>query len=482
MQVDFELTMSRLKDILSRFSNSRWPFRAMVMVMILSFACLMGMGAFVLARQFTLSNLTVSAQSGPQLTGGQAITGAGGTPVPGATGSSTVPRLEPTLTPWDGAGRVTILLLGLDYRDWEAGIDYSRSDTMILLTLDPLTRSAGILSIPRDMWVAIPGFQHAKINTAYYLGEAHKLPGGGPGLAVKTVEQFLGVPINFYAQIDFDAFIRFINEIGGVKVNIPAPITVDMLGDGYRTKKKLQPGPQVLTGEIALAYARNRYTEGGDFDRAARQQQVILGIRNQILRFKMLPVLIQKRDALYQDLSKGVHTNLTLDQVVQLALIASKVPESNIKQGVIGKGYVLFGESPDKLSILIPLSDKIHALRDEIFAASSALGPATPGTDLERMLAEKARVSIQNQSHTSGLADRTSQYLASQGVSVANVSDTPQNLTLTTLIDHTGKPFTAKYLVNLMGISPLKIVFDENPASSTDIELLLGDDWARKNP
>jgi hypothetical protein len=196
----------------------------------------------------------------------------------------------------------------------------------------------------------------------------------------------------------------------------------------------------------------------------------------------MLPVLIQKREALYQELSAGVHTNLSLDQAVQLAVMASQVPKENIKRGVIGKGYVLFGESPDKLSILIPLPDKIHALRDEIFTVSSALGPLTPGSDLERMIAEGARLSVTNQSHTTGLAERTSQYLGSQGVNVISTSDTPQNLALTTLIDHTGKPFSAKYLVNLMGISPGKIIFDENPNSPMDIELLLGDDWARKNP
>jgi hypothetical protein len=301
-------------------------------------------------------------------------------------------------------------------------------------------------------------------------------------LAVKTVEQFLGVPINFYAQIDFNAFVRFIDEIGGVKVDIPAPITVDLLGDGYRTLKKLKPGVQVLTGKIALAYARARHTEGGDFDRAARQQQVILGIRDRILSFDMLPVLIQKRETLYQELSTGVHTNLSLDQAVQLAVIASQVPRENIKQGVLGKGYVLFGESPDKLSVLIPLPDKVHALRDEIFTVSGALGPLTPGSDLERMIAEGAHLSISNQSQTPGLAERTSQYLGSQGVNVAGVSETPQNLTLTTLIDHTGKPFTAKYLINLMGISPGKIIFDENPGSPVDIELLLGDDWARNIP
>jgi len=473
--------MQKAKVWLARFSNRTWLIRGIALILILSFSCLIGMGSFVAARQLTISNLTVSKESVPQLVEGQAPAGADGNLTTGGSKPS-APQIEPELTPWDGASRVTILLLGLDYRDWETGTDYSRSDTMILLTMDPLTHTAGVLSIPRDMWVAIPGFQHGKINTGYYLGEAYKLPGGGPGLAVKTVEQFLGIPINFYAQIDFDAFMRFIDELGGVKVNVPAPITVDLLGDGYRTLKKLKPGVQVFPGKIALAYARARHTEGGDFDRAERQQQVILGIRDRILSFDMLPILIQKREALYQELSSGVHTNLSLDQAVQLAVMASQVPSESIKRGVIGKEYVLFGESPDKLSILIPLPDKIHALRDEIFAASSALGPLTAGSDQERMVAEGSRVAVVNQSNTAGLAERTSQFLGSQGVNVAQTSDAPQNLTLTTIIDHTGKPFTTKYLVDLLGITPGKIIFDENPGSPVDIELLLGNDWARKSP
>jgi len=72
--------------------------------------------------------------------------------------------------------------------------------------------------------------------------------------------------------------VRFINELGGIKIDVPAPITIDLLGDGYRTIKKLKPGVQVLNGKYALAYARARHTEGGDFDRAERQQQVIMGI------------------------------------------------------------------------------------------------------------------------------------------------------------------------------------------------------------
>jgi hypothetical protein len=143
-----------------------------------------------------------------------------GTPVPDI-GELPAPIAIPEsdLPPaWDGASRINILLIGLDYRDWEAGLGAPRSDTMILLTIDPLTRTAGMLSIPRDMWVNIPGFGYSRINTAYSSGEGNKLPGGGPELARKTVEQFIGVPVQYYAQIDFFTFVEFIDLIGGIDV------------------------------------------------------------------------------------------------------------------------------------------------------------------------------------------------------------------------------------------------------------------------
>ena len=123
--------------------------------------------------------------------------------------------------PWDGASRVNILFLGLDYRDWEAGEGAPRSDTMILFTVDPLSKTAGIITIPRDLWVNIPGFGYSRINTAYSSGEGNKLPGGGPGLAIKTVEQLLGVPIQYFAQVDFLAFEEAIDAMGGLYICIP---------------------------------------------------------------------------------------------------------------------------------------------------------------------------------------------------------------------------------------------------------------------
>ncbi|MCI0521823.1 MAG: LCP family protein [Chloroflexi bacterium] len=350
---------------------------------------------------------------------------------------------------------------------------------MILLTLDPLTGEAGILSVPRDLWVAIPDFKHGKINTAYYLGDAYKLPGGGPGLAVKTLEQFLGVPINFYAQIDFGAFVRFIDEIGGVKINVPERITIDLLGSGPETKKTLQPGVQVLPGEWALAYARARYTEGGDFDRARRQQQVILAIRDRILSLDMLPILIEKADVLYQELASGIHTNLTLEQTVKLAALASQVEETKIKRGVIGKEYVLFGQSPDGLSILIPLPDKIHTLRDEIFAASGALGPLTPGNGQERMAAEAAKVAVLDGSRAGSQAELGGAYLRGQGLNVISEGVNGQPVVRTTLILHRPVPFTASFLMELVDISPRAVIFAPDASAAADVEIILSDDWRK---
>jgi LCP family protein required for cell wall assembly len=380
------------------------------------------------------------------------------------------------LTPWDGVGRVTVLIMGLDYRDWRSGEKYSRSDTMILLTLDPLTKTAGVLSIPRDLWVAIPGFQHGKINTAYYLGDAYKLPGGGPGLAVKTVELFLGVPINYYAVIDFDSFVKFIDDIGGVKIDVPAPIRIDLLGDGSNTIKDLKPGIQVLPGEWALAYARNRHTQNGDFDRARRQQQIILGIRNRILDFNMLPRLISNAPVLYQDLFSGIRTNLTLDDTLRLALLAQQVTADHIKQSLISEKDVLYGWSPDKLSILIPIPDKVVAVRDEIFTNGADLGPLTPGSPQQKMVAENASVAIYNGSSNAEVEDNIVNYLRSTGMNIVSTGNAPQTYSSTIIVDHTGSPYDLGFLVDKLKISPSRIQIKYDVNAPVDIEVFLGND------
>lgn len=393
----------------------------------------------------------------------------------------------PQPIPWDGASRVTVLMMGLDFRDWEANEGAPRTDTMILLTIDPINRTAGMLSIPRDLWVNIPsGFNYGRINTAYQLGEVYEYPGGGPKLAMETVEELLGVPIDYYAQIDFSAFERFIDEIGGVKVDIPEKIVVDPLGDN--NTKTLKPGVQTLPGDLALAYARARKTEGGDFDRAQRQQQVILAIRNRILSFDMLPTLIAKSGVLYNELSSGIHTNLTLDESIRLAWLASQISEDQIRKGIISPPdqvslYTATSADGQQQEVLKPITEKIRILRDEIFTAAGPTSPAADSLDQKtRLETEAARVSILNGTYTPGLAALTQEYLQSQGVQVTETGNAQQVLTYTEITYYTGKPYTVQFLVDLMKIDKIRIYYFNDPAHPVDIEVTLGTTWANDNP
>ncbi len=411
------------------------------------------------------------------------------TPTPGGEGELVrdpslplQPVGMPTPEPWDGADRVSLLVMGLDYRDWAAGEGPPRTDTMILFTVDPVNRTAGILSIPRDLWVNIPGFDYGRINSAYQLGEAYQLVGGGPQLATDTVEELLGVPVDYYAQIDFGAFVRFIDEIGGVKIDVPEKIKIDPMGDN--TSKTLKPGVQTLPGDLALAYVRARKTEGGDFDRAQRQQQVIMGIRKRILEFDMLPNLISKAPVLYEELAGGIRTNLSLDLAIRLAWLAMQIPAENIKQGAIGSEQVSFASSPDgQQEVLKPITEKIRLLRDEIFTESGPASPMANNWELNKLLAaENASIILLNGSSAPGLAASTADYLKSLGLNVIETGNAESYATYTEITFYTGKPYTVAHLVEMMKVSEFRIKHVFDPARGADIVIILGDDWAVSNP
>jgi anionic cell wall polymer biosynthesis LytR-Cps2A-Psr (LCP) family protein len=359
-----------------------------------------------------------------------------GTEAAGAVGpTSTVAPLEQLPDPWKGNERVTVLLMGLDYRDWESGEGPPRTDSMMLATIDPVSETAGMLSIPRDLWVEIPGYSHGRINTAYFLGERDRLPGGGPELAVRTVENFLGVPI------------------------------------------------QTLSGPEALAYARNRHTDGGDFDRAQRQQQVALAIRSQILRLNMLPTLIAKAPALYNDLAQGILTNLTLNQMIALGLLALQVPPENVSQGVIAPPDMVTLESVtyggEQAQVLKPVPDQIRLLRDKVFAATSAIGPSISVEDpAVAAKSENAKVAVLNGAGEEGLAGKFADALRALGFTVTEIGNADRmDYPTTRIVDYTGNPYTAQYLVELMDLTQSQVLFQTVPENEIDLALVVGYDW-----
>lgn len=408
------------------------------------------------------------------------------TPRPGETPQNDPPPADLSqYQVWDGADRVTILVMGLDYRDWETGEGAPRTDTMILLTLDPLSKTAGMLSIPRDLYVSIPGFEYDRINTAYRQGEIFQYPGnpgGGPGLAMATVEQLLGVEIDFYAQVDFYAFARMIDEIGGLKLEITEPIEVDPIGE--RPPRVLEPGVVTLPGDIALAYARARKTDGGDFDRARRQQQVILAIRDRILEYQLIPTLIAKAPILYNELSQGVNTNMTLDQAIRLGLLAKDIPEENIRRGVIGEEHIVFFTTPTGDQVLKPRPDAIREVRDYVFGTVDLSSPLAGLPLEERVAIENAVVSVLNGTFTQGLAASTAEYLTGLGFNIPadRVGNASEVYTFTTIVDYTGKPYTVQLLAETLGVQSNRVILNYLADSPVDIEVNLGNDWAGSNP
>ena len=380
---------------------------------------------------------------------------------------------------WDGTTRVTVLVMGVDFRDWAAGQGPPRTNSMILMTLDPKTGTAGMLSIPRDLWVLIPGFDYGKINTAYQLGEAYNLENGGPGLAIETVEQLIGVPIDFYVQVDFYSFVRLIDEVGGVKIDIPEEIEVDPVGD--RPPRVLQPGVTVLPGDLALAYARARNTIGGDFDRADRQQQLVLAIRDRVLSFDLLPILIAKAPVIYQEIAAGIQTNLTLEQTIRLGLLGIQIQPADINRAVIGPDFVIFDTSFLGAAILRPIPDKIRELREEIFPLEVVVNPVIEDkTPEELVFQEDAQIALLNGTFVPGLAASTKEYLEDRGLTVSVTENASELYEATAIIDYTGNPYTLEYLVDLMDINNARVYHSYDPASQVDIEITLGDDWVTR--
>jgi LCP family protein required for cell wall assembly len=467
-------SMPIFKNFKERFPKDR-PTQIFLGI-LLALGLLGAYFGFGFSRSLVATNQTFSLPGDPVLAPGEMEDDSDADKTPQPTD---IPLAAlPTPEPWDGVSRVNVLIMGLDYRDWEAG-ETPRTDTMIILSLDPLNKTAAMVSIPRDLWVSIPGFDHGKINTAYYLGEVYNLPGGGAGLAARTVEEFLGVPIQYYAQIDFQAFIDFIDHIEGVRLTFEEPMVLDRRGKWNTVT--IEPGVITLPGEYALAYVRARKTEGGDFDRSRRQQELIMAVRDRILEFDMMPKLVARAPEIYSDLSAGINTNMSLNEAIRLGWSALDVEREAISQFVISNEYVTLGKSPDGLDILKPIPDKIRLLRDEAFGNGGALGPVGAEDILAGVAEEGARVAVWNGSYQDGMAAKTADWLQEKGFNVVEESNTEYTVT-THIYVYQAKPYALRWLSETVGIASVNIYLQNEPNPNVDLVVVLGDDWVGQNP
>ena len=244
--------------------------------------------------------------------------------------------------------RTNLLLLGVDRRPDES-TTASRSDTLILVTVIPTRPYVGMLSIPRDLWVDVPGFGPNRINAAYFLAEA-ELPGSGARAAVDTVRSNFGVDVHAYASLEFTGIVRFVDALGGVDIDLATAT------GGY------DEGLHHLDGTQALAFARDRMGSD-DFFRMERGQILMRSILRSLIRPASWPLWPGAGAALLT----SVRTDLPVWDWPRLALALVRAGSGGIDGRVIGRDMAVGFTTPAGAQVLSPDWSRINPLLLEMF-------------------------------------------------------------------------------------------------------------------
>lgn len=283
------------------------------------------------------------------------------TPIP----TPILPAAAPFPTACDGPGRMNILLIGID----GFNADYNRaarSDVVIVVGVNFANKTAQMLSIPRDLWVQMPGLPEvveSRINTAYHYGELYSAPGGGPGALSAVVANTFGLRVDRYAVVNFTAFEEGIDAIGGVDINVPSAIHDDKypLRDGSGTIAiDIPEGLVHMDGSAALIYARIRH-DSDDFQRMRRQQRVIFAVRDKLLQPETIPHL----PALAQVLWSAARTDLSFEDIALLGCLAPQIDSSSIQTWVIDSSMTIPTKLESGAQVLLPNMDVIQPILEQ---------------------------------------------------------------------------------------------------------------------
>lgn len=401
--------------------------------------------------------------------------------------------------------RVNILLAAIG---GEGHRGENLADTVILASFRPQEKEVALLSIPRDLHVKIPGTElYAKINAVHSYGENQRR-GEGLKLLREKVAEITGQPVHYVARVDFEAFKRIVDQIGGVEISIPNAFY------DFWHKISFPAGTEHMNGERALAYVRARYIEGpegGDFKRAERTQQIALAIRKKIFSVETA-VDLRALAGVLDTLRDHVSTNFTLTELRRLAELTRDIPDDRLRTAVlttgpegllVGTTEVLGGRPASVLRPRAGLEDytEIQQFTANIFsearlAASPSSGsvPASPtpspspsstaSPSPAGVVAEQPTVDVRNGTTVTGLAGRVAKALEKKQYTIAAVGNaTIRNRTQTILIDRTNrkKAQSLRELLATLGVGTT-VAFPEAEQKTADADFIvfLGTDVVEK--
>jgi LCP family protein required for cell wall assembly len=258
---------------------------------------------------------------------------------------------------WGGKERVNILLMGVDSRE-RSSDEMPRSDTMLIASIDPVGKTYTLFSVLRDTYVEIPGYGSSRINAA--------LAYGGPSLAMQTVSNFTGLPIDYYVITDFEGFIGLVDAVGGVEIEVEKDMYYHDPADQGKYDINLKKGLQHLDGEKALQYVRFRHDALSDYTRTERQRKFLSALADKLKRGTTVLQLPEIMDSLRPYLQ----TNLKSLDMIKLAALGLTL------NGTAADGYQLpqqgaFREANRGGSVLLPNVAEVQRYVQDVLSQSA---------------------------------------------------------------------------------------------------------------
>ncbi|HEX2911196.1 MAG TPA: LCP family protein [Chloroflexia bacterium] len=364
-----------------------------------------------------------------------------------------------------GHGRVNIVILGVDRRPNDN--EGTRSDTILVMSVDQDAKTANMLSIPRDLWVKIPGYGSNRINAAYSLGDGERPGQGGPPLVKETILQNFGLKIDYFVEVDFNGFRSIVDAIGGINIDVKKPlIDNEYPTEDYGIKRIYIPaGLQHMDGQTALEYARSRHSDS-DLGRNQRQQEVVLAVREQGINLGLIT-----NTKLQSALQGAIKTDLQPGDILGLAQIAVGMKRDAIKQFSIDANSA----HPANINgndVLVADQNALNKIFSDFQTSAQVSNSSQPAT-------EDARISVLNGTFVAGLAGRTQKFLQSKGFTVPSIDQAPDagKYPSTIINVYNGKQKTGSQLAALLGVSQDHInnKTGAGPAG-IDIEVICGQD------
>ncbi|MFH1142117.1 MAG: LCP family protein [Candidatus Uhrbacteria bacterium] len=324
--------------------------------------------------------------------------------------------------------RINILALGIGGEGHDGP---ELTDTIIFASYRPSTDEMGILSIPRDLTVYIPGYDWRKINNINAFGEINE-EGSGPEFASEVIGEVLGQDIHYWVKVDFDGFADLIDDLGGVNIYVEQSFVDNQYPtDDYLTQTiSFDQGWQKMDGQIALQYVRSRHGtngEGSDFARARRQQNLLMAVKDKVLSAGTL-LNPSKINRIFETLQDHVQTNLSTWQILRLATMGRDVNPENIKNHVLDNSPEgpLYDDMINGAYVLLPKNDDwgmIRRIAANVFNDSISSYIATEPIEQEPEDLGLVKVEIQNGTNITGYAFQTSQHIYGQGFDVVKIGN-----------------------------------------------------------